>query len=285
MVGAARAPRPVDVDDHVPPLARRAARAVDQVPVDDDPPADAGAERTAARRSGPLRRAPAMLGHDRGVGVVVDGDRAAQALGHDVAERDVPQRQMHGGARDPRARVDERRDAEADRAHVAAGRIAGLLTAATTASSSSSAPLPRACGTPGGAPSGRSRRPRPAAWCPRGRRRSRTRRPCASPYPVDADAPRPPAGVHQVPCRPALPAPLAARRGGAARGAAPAGRPRGRRDRTGAARAAPPAPPAPAVPACTARGPRRASRDHAGPSSAVCCCSPSAGSWCRCCCS
>ena len=64
----------------------------------------------------------AVLGEDRRVGVVVDEDRQAEPLAHQVAERHVVDRQVVRPDRDPALVVDQRRDAEADRGHVGSGR-------------------------------------------------------------------------------------------------------------------------------------------------------------------
>ena len=62
--------------------------------------------------------APAAPLHEhRRVRVVVDLDRQPGALAHDVGERQVRDRQVHRGRRDPAPVVHEARDAEADADH------------------------------------------------------------------------------------------------------------------------------------------------------------------------
>ena len=87
-----------------------------------DPAADPRAEGQEHRVARAARRAPAPLGQHRGVAVVVDEHRQVEALGDEVADRDVLERQVVGGERDAALAIDQARDAEADRRRVLAGR-------------------------------------------------------------------------------------------------------------------------------------------------------------------
>ena len=101
---AARARRPVGVDDDVAELGRRAARAVDERArrrCSPPPMPVPSVSMIASLR--PARRAAAPLGEHRRVGVVVDDDRQPEALGQQVAH--ARRRAAAGGWSRARRRV------------------------------------------------------------------------------------------------------------------------------------------------------------------------------------
>ena len=75
------------VEDRVADLARRAAGAVEQAPVDDQPGADAGGHLEVDEVARTPARRPSALGQRAEVGVVVDVDGQAEAAPHLVAAR------------------------------------------------------------------------------------------------------------------------------------------------------------------------------------------------------
>ena len=117
----------VHVDDHVAELRAAAREAAVDLAAQEHAAADPGAEREHHHLVAARAGARARLGEDRAVGVVVDDHRQLQALGHDVREADVVQREVDGLDGQPRARVERARDAEADRLDVAADRPAHAL--------------------------------------------------------------------------------------------------------------------------------------------------------------
>ena len=84
------------------------------LPADEQPAADARAQREQQRVARPARRAVTVLGQQRDVRVVVGPHRQAEALGHHVAKRHAAQRQVHRAVDDAGRRIDERGNAEAD---------------------------------------------------------------------------------------------------------------------------------------------------------------------------
>jgi hypothetical protein len=93
VIGAvALARRPVDLDDHVPELCAGAGEPPVQLAVEHHSAADASADRERDRVAGAARRPPPVLGQGGHVGVVVDERGQAEALGHDVAQREVDDR-------------------------------------------------------------------------------------------------------------------------------------------------------------------------------------------------
>ena len=82
----ARAEGPVGIDLEVPDLGTEAVGSAQHAAPGDDAATDAGAERDQEHLALSVRRAVGELGHDRGVGVVVDDrrepDRGFQALAH-----------------------------------------------------------------------------------------------------------------------------------------------------------------------------------------------------------
>ena len=113
---AAGAQPAVGDDAHVPPLPRDAVRTALQPAVEDDAAADAGAQRDHQRQVGAARRAVAVLGPGRGVGVVAHPQRPLQPGGEVLAQRRVPPGQVraeqHGvaGAVEPAGRADAHAD-------------------------------------------------------------------------------------------------------------------------------------------------------------------------------
>ena len=97
-------------DHHVPELGPR----VEELPGEDDPAADPGAERERPE----VRRAPSrpvrMLGVRRAARVVLDADRQVEPLVHLRDEVDLAQRDVDRAERVPRAVVETRRDPEPD---------------------------------------------------------------------------------------------------------------------------------------------------------------------------
>src|SRR5207237_5800373 len=105
------------VDDHdVAELDAGAHRTAVWAAAEDQPTAEAGAD----REHGEVARAPSRpdppLRDRRGVRVVVDPAGDLPALGHAVAEREVGERDVGRPDGAPRALIDRRRDAEPDRA-------------------------------------------------------------------------------------------------------------------------------------------------------------------------
>ena len=80
-----------------------------------------------ATSAAPLAAPGARLGPDRAVGVVVDLHRQPEALGHEVGEGQVGERQVDGLDRDPGPAVERAGDPEADRVDFATDGIASLL--------------------------------------------------------------------------------------------------------------------------------------------------------------
>ena len=112
MVGArARAGQPILGDHHVPELRSRADRAADDTSLDQQPTANAGAQRQqhCVRRA--MGGAPAPLGEHRRVAVVVDEHWQSQTLRHEVADRDVFDREVIRGKRHATGAVHETRQA------------------------------------------------------------------------------------------------------------------------------------------------------------------------------
>ena len=102
-------------------------RAAVELAAQDQPAADAGADREHHGLAATARRAGAMLGQRREVGVVVDEHRQAEPLGHHVGEHDVLEREVHGDHRGAGPLIDQAGDAEADRGDLPAGAGARLL--------------------------------------------------------------------------------------------------------------------------------------------------------------
>ena len=90
------------------------------------PPPMPGAERQHQRVGGAARRAVTPLGEHRAVGVVVDGDRQPEPLGHQRLEADALERQVRRGRDDAAAAVDHAGHAEADARDLALGRVGRL---------------------------------------------------------------------------------------------------------------------------------------------------------------
>ena len=108
--------------------------------------------------AGAARRPEAVLGEHRRVGVVVDDDRQAEALGHQVAERHVLDRQVVGEDRDAALRGRSARGCRTRRlATSPLGGGADLLHRRR-----------RSCRAPRGSPSPRARR-KARWWTPRSR--------------------------------------------------------------------------------------------------------------------
>ena len=107
----ARAHVSILLDDDVPELGPAAEEAA----VDDDAAADAGAEREhhEVLRAAPGAAAP--LGERGGARVVLDPDREPEALARPRDEIDVVEREVHRAQDAPRAALEVRRDAVADR--------------------------------------------------------------------------------------------------------------------------------------------------------------------------
>ena len=98
-----------------PSSAARAGRAAVDPAADDDPAADAGADVNITRQLGDRLEVVVVGLGERGDGrVVVDEDRDAEALGEELAQRHVLQRDVHRRARGAGREVDDRRDADAD---------------------------------------------------------------------------------------------------------------------------------------------------------------------------
>ena len=131
------AARPVGLHDHVAELGPGALAAALQRAADDEPAADPRADRQQRRLLRPARRAEAPLREHRRVGVVVDEDRQPDALGDEIAERHVDDRQVRRHHGDAALAVDQAGDPDADRvdaARPALDRVADLQTAETTVS-------------------------------------------------------------------------------------------------------------------------------------------------------
>ena len=90
---------------------------------------DPGPDRQQDRVPRALRRAEAVLGQGRAVGVVVDEDGDADALAHQVPDRHVRDLEVDGVDRDPTLAVDRAGDAEpgADHLRPRLHRLAQLL--------------------------------------------------------------------------------------------------------------------------------------------------------------
>src|SRR3954447_3277119 len=110
----ARAGRPVLVDDEMAELARRPVSSSQQPPGRDDRAADPGPEREHHRVCRALGRAGLVLGEQRRVRVVVDGDRQPDPLGHEVAHRRVAQVEVVGPHRGPAIAIHQRGNAHPD---------------------------------------------------------------------------------------------------------------------------------------------------------------------------
>jgi hypothetical protein len=89
-------------------------------------PNSAAADRQQQRIGVVRGRPEAPLGQHRRRRIVVDEDRQPEPLGHEVAEREVADRQVDRGHRDAALLVDQRGDSEADRFDLATARLARL---------------------------------------------------------------------------------------------------------------------------------------------------------------
>ncbi len=136
------------------------------------PAADPGPDRDHDRGIGALGGAVEVLGECREVGVVVDEHRQPCALGDQVTDRHVGDRQVDRGDRDAAVVVDRRRDAEADREL----RRGGPRAPRRSRGPASRPARPRSVRW--SAPCSPNRRcaprpgPRPTSSCPRGQPRS-----------------------------------------------------------------------------------------------------------------
>ena len=112
-LAAARARRPVELDDRVAELAAQTAAAAVRLAVDEDAAADAGADRDHEEVARALGGAVARLAERREMAVVVDGDLLARARHDERTHVDAGERQvgaeLHGLAQE----VDLTRDADA----------------------------------------------------------------------------------------------------------------------------------------------------------------------------
>ena len=114
----AGAERPVELHDDVPELGSGAGRAAVQTAVQDQAAADARTQREHHDVGGATPRARLPFGDCGGVAVVVDPHRQPMTLAHAVAKVEVRERDVDRRDRPPRALVDARREAEADRRRV-----------------------------------------------------------------------------------------------------------------------------------------------------------------------
>ncbi len=221
----ARTGRPVRLHDDVAQLARGTVRAAHDRAVDQDRPADPRAQRHHQRVADPVRRArsdappgsAALASLSTATRSPSRSDRTSRH-GH-ALEVEVVRPQRRAGRR-----VHQRRDPEPGRRDlIAVGRGRAPRARPPRRSARRSRLPSRAERRRGDGRPGRGRRPPPAAWSPRGRPRSRTRRawrrtvPCCE-MAIGAGGPegRKGAAVHAL----SRPAPVAAGRA-AARATAP----------------------------------------------------------------
>ena len=163
-----------------PSSAAAPSRAAVDLAAEQQPAADAGAEREHHRVPRPARGAAAVLGEHRHVRVVVHEHGQAKPLAHQVAERHAVERQVVRHHHRAACRAHQRGDAEADDLRVRSGG-AGLLDGVDEDVEQLLLGRARGCagGRDGGPPE--PRRPRlPAASCPRRRCRSRAVSACAN---------------------------------------------------------------------------------------------------------
>ena len=123
---AGTARRPVRGEHDVAELGGRSVGAVEDVAVEGDRAADAGAESHDQRDVSAGGRAVAHLGEQRDVGVVVGHGRRPDALGDDRRDRHADDRQMGRGDDDAAGGVDQAGHAEADRVDLPVGLLAQL---------------------------------------------------------------------------------------------------------------------------------------------------------------
>ena len=137
-VVAALAAAALGVDGRVADLARHVRRAVVQLAVEDDPAADAGADRDADGVPRAARRADPPLAEHRAVGVVVERGGQAQPVVDDLPERQVHPAEVGREQHDAALGVERagRADADAEDLGAAAPR-AGWSAMARSASPTS----------------------------------------------------------------------------------------------------------------------------------------------------
>ncbi len=114
---------PVEVDGHVAELAGAPCETAVKLSVQDQPTADAGAERQHQHVVAPAPRPEHVLGHGSGVRVVLDRHRQPDPFGDPVAQVDPFERDVHRGLRTARALVDQRRESQSDADHVVAHEL------------------------------------------------------------------------------------------------------------------------------------------------------------------
>src|SRR5688500_5239697 len=94
------------LEHHVAELRAGAGCAAERLAAEDEPSADAGAEREHDHVARPSPGADLPLGDRGGVAVVVDGDGQPEPLFHQPAYADVGQWDVHGGHGPASALVD-----------------------------------------------------------------------------------------------------------------------------------------------------------------------------------
>ena len=165
----ALAARPVDVDDDVAELGRRTDRAPVELAVQDEPAADPRAEGEEHHVLGAPAGPEAVLGERRAVRVVLERDREPEAVGEQVAQRHVLERDVDGGPRPAGSLVDERGDPDAERDDLGIEQL--VDRALDLRERGPPRWTCRSRAARGGEPSLPGRRRPPQAWCRPGRAR------------------------------------------------------------------------------------------------------------------
>ena len=109
--------------DRVPDLRGGAGGAAVQAPVEHQPAADAGADREHHEVRDRHAAVAERLGERGARRVVLDVDRQADALGQQLAQRQVLERDVHARADPAGGELDQRRHADPDRARVGRARL------------------------------------------------------------------------------------------------------------------------------------------------------------------
>lgn len=130
MLDGPHAGRVVGHEDHVADLTRGEVMPVEDLAVEDEPAADAGADPAAHQVRRALSRARLPLAVDRDVHVVVQGDLLAEPLTEDLGDLLVFPAEVHRLEHDPGVGVNRARRPHAhglDRLERDTRRVAGFL--------------------------------------------------------------------------------------------------------------------------------------------------------------